>query len=567
MLNHVQPNLDQSFIIVDGNMSLTDLKNKLDLFHFAVITAKDFYIIGQDEINICRAEDQSLPIYQWMEAVNWKPSSVSTIDQLSDDHLNWNRPVIVKDQMVNKIEGIITPTQRVHHITKENSQLSAYFYTLAETINDAVTAVDQEGTVICWNSTAEGTYKIKKEAILGKKIGEHFRSDSIVLHEILKEGRPVRGAYHRPNEDTHVLINASPIKKDNTIIGGVATEHDITRIMRLNEELSSALPMPVYKENPFSAIISVNPEVKQAISMAQKVAHADIPVLITGEKGTGKEMLAQSIHYGGSKSGGPFVSMNCSIIPPDLMEVELFGYQQTSFTNEKSLAQLGKLEQASGGTLYIEEIEHMPLFIQEKLIHYLADHSFSRTGGNEIVSPQTRIITSTSLSLESLMKKEKFNKKLYYYLSVIHIDLPPLRHRTEDIVKLTQQFVKEFCSKYQKPVPDIRSDVMRALINNQWPGNIRELRNVVERFILLNEKNVITADYLPPNLSNSDDLERKKHSFENDPELEELLSSNDEALMIEKALLKTYGNKSAAATLLGISRGTLYNKIKEYGLS
>ncbi|NRK74186.1 PAS domain S-box protein, partial [Salmonella enterica subsp. enterica serovar Typhi] len=174
--------------------------------------------------------------------------------EINKEEIDWIRPVIIKKEM--NYQGIVTATARIRSLQKENRHVTTYFETLAETVNDAVTAVDRNGTVFYWNSAAEDTYHIKKEAIIGKKIGEHFDSESIQLHKILKEGNPIRGTYHRPNEHTHVLINASPVLVENEIIGGISTERDITKLIRLNQELDSNSSLYIQKEEPFSSIQS-----------------------------------------------------------------------------------------------------------------------------------------------------------------------------------------------------------------------------------------------------------------------------------------------------------------------
>ncbi|MDC0705820.1 MULTISPECIES: sigma-54 interaction domain-containing protein [Priestia] len=557
--------LDNSFIVVNPYTPLIDIKQSFVDYKFVVVSGRTHHIIANNECNLIPIDNDSMPVGKWIEKVKWIPSPIHTITELYASQLDWSRPILVKDYEKEDVMGILTANQWIQQLVLKNKEAWASFSTLAETINDAVTAVDQEGNVICWNTAAEGTYKIKRENILGQKIGEHFQSDSIILHRILNEGRPVRGAYHRPNNDNHVLINASPIIKDNKIIGGIATEHDITQIVRLNEELDSSSSLLIHQQKPFSSIIGVNAEIQQALKVAQKVAYADIPVLVTGESGSGKEMLAQAIHYEGSKRNGPFVSINCSVIPPTLLEIELFGYQEGAFTADNKIKQVGKVEQACNGTLFIEEIDKMPLDIQEKFLKYLEDHSFYRVGEAELVTlpTNTRVIASTSQALETMASKGEFNENLYYHLTVITIDIPPLRKRTEDIVKLVQQFVQEFSSKYKKKNPEISSEVMNILVNYNWPGNVQELRNVVERFILLNDGNIIKSNHLPNNITNHYFFSNNDLRKQNETSLQE----KEELLMIKDALHETYGNKSAAANLLGISRGTLYNKIKEYGLN
>lgn len=554
--------LDYSFTLVNNHIPLLEIKKKLNEYNFVIVSGGAYFVITNYENSLMALGDDSIPIIDWLEHLNWLESTVISDVNGIDQSIDWRRPVLVKNE--KGISGVLPAEKRMEMLEAENRQISAYFQTLAETINESVTAVDQAGHVVYWNLTAEETYKIKKEYILGKKIGEHFNDESIILHRILNEGRPVRGQYHRPDQDTHVLINASPIMIENKIIGGVATEQNITNIIRLNEELDSNSLLLVQKSNPFSTMVSGSPKFQEALKIAQKVAHADIPIHLTGEPGSGKEMLAQAIHYGGTKAEGPFITLNCSVIPPALLEMELFGFQKEAYTTEQQPLQIGRIEQALEGTLFIEDIDKMPLSIQGKLLNYMVDHCFYRVGGVEKITSPTRIITSTSESIEVLVKQGNFNEQLYFHLSVITIDIPPLRTRKEDIIAHAQNYIQEFSSKYKKPVPEISSETMNQLGNYNWPGNIRELRNTIERLVLLNDKSVITDEHLPENIklitkqitSHTEETVHKEDSI-----------INTEVFEIEEALRKTYGNKSAAANLLGISRGTLYNKIKEFGLN
>ncbi|MDQ0243822.1 PAS domain S-box-containing protein [Bacillus fengqiuensis] len=564
MLEFEQINMDRSFILIEPYTPLLEIKSKLLQYGFVVITGEVSYTIANHEYPMVASADDSMLAEEWLEKMHWSPSLIFSEKQLREEEADWRRPILIENEK-QEIVGIVTANIWIKKLHMETKRLTAYFETLAETVNDAVTAVDQEGKVICWNASAERTYGIKSEEIIGRKIGDHFHAESVMLHRILNEGRPVRGEYHHPAENTHVLINASPIIQDNMVIGGVATEHDITQIVRLNEEIDASTPVLIHQERPFSSMIGESAQIKQAVKIAQKTAHADISVLLAGEPGSGKEMLAQAIHYGGPRGNVPFVSVNCSAIPSGLLEAELFGYQGGPFTEEAQTGQAGKIEQAQEGTLFIAEIDQMPFDIQVKFLNYLENQSFYRVGGMEVVSARTRIIASASSAIEEMVQEGKFHKDLYYHLTVIKIDIPPLRERKEDIEGLVETFIQELAVKYRKSMPDISPEAKKALLSYEWPGNIRELRNVVERFILLNEGDVVTLEHLPQNMisnhstKNSRPLSNGTLSKEREPEKEE-------ALTIEEALKKTYGNKSAAAKLLGISRGTLYNKIKEYNL-
>ena len=564
MFRSGQFQLDDSFTIVNDHIPLEEIKKKLDEYNFVVVAGVAYFIIHNYEYRLIELGNDSTKILEWLEQLNWLPSTVISAETGIYSEVDWRRPILVKNG--REFIGVLTAEKRIGKLEEENRQISSYFHTLAETINDSVTAVDETGKVVYWNVTAEETYKIKKEYIIGKKLGEHFSDESIVLHRILNEGLPVRGQYHRPNKDTHVLINASPIMIDNKIIGGVAAEHNITNIIRLNEELDSNSAILVPKSNPFAKMVSGSPKFQEALKIAQKVAHADIPVHLTGEPGSGKEMLAQAIHYGGTKADGPFITLNCSVIPPGLLEIELFGFQKDVYSTEQQTLQIGRIEQALNGTLFIEDIDKMPLSIQGKLLNYLIDYRFYRVGGVDEITSPTRIITSTSKSIDVLLREGNFNEQLYYHISVISIDIPPLRLRKEDIVSLVNNYIQEFSSKYKKPAPDMDPEVITQLVNYDWPGNVRELRNTIERIILLIDKPFFMSEHLPENIRSKitgNQTTLKKGEIDR----QEQGLKTSEALEIEEALKKTYGNKSAAASLLGISRGTLYNKIKEYGLS
>ena len=556
MFTDSQMKIETSFTILSDDEKVGTLTEVLQDYSYIIIESKQLFVIGKAERFLVAAVRKDQKIKDWLQISELLPSEYFSIQDIQNEKINWLRPVIIKKQ--NEYQGIVTAAERIRSLQRENKYIMTYFETLAETMNDAVTAVDNNGTVFYWNSVAEDTYHIKKEAIIGKKIGEHFDSESIQLHQILKVGNPIRGTYHRPNEHTHVLINASPVLVDNKIIGGISTEHDITKLIHLNQELDSNSVLYVQKEAPFSSVLSSSKEVKRAVEIAQKVASAEIPVLISGETGTGKEQLAQAIHYGGSKRKNPLLSLNCSTIPKDLIEMELFGYQKMTFDSGDTEEIEGKVEQAETGTLFIEEVDKMPLAVQEKLLHYMTEQSFTRVGGEPQKKPATRFILSSTQPLGELVRKGEFNEKLYYQISVIHIEIPPLRKRKEDIPHLVNNFIKMYNEKYAKKITKINEQALHILCAYDWPGNIKELKNVIEHSVLVSEgNNELTLEYIPAEI-----VDNYKVSIQGGKGNKE----DNEMERIEEALKKTYGNKSAAATLLGISRGTLYNRIKEFGL-
>ncbi|WP_339369241.1 sigma-54 interaction domain-containing protein [Paenibacillus elgii] len=482
------------------------------------------------------------------------------------------RPVVFREAD-GTVVGYSYMAELLAFVYKEQQRLASYFFTLAETVTDAVTVVDQTGTVICWNTVAEETYGIAKKDILGRRIGEHFQPEALMVLRMLDEGRMIRNTYHRPRPGNHVLVNASPVVDYNGhIIGGIATEQDITQLVRLNDELSSThmarFDEQTSQEDPFSFIKGKGELIGNAIRLARKVAGAENPLLVIGEAGVGKEQLAQVIHQASPRADKPFMTLHCGSVPTGLLETELFGFQGGAFSGNPT-GSAGKLELADQGTLFLNEIDRLPLDIQAKLSQYIQTQTVVRTGGTVPIPVHARIIAATDQDLQKMVEKQLFRSDLYYALNVISIALPALRERKEDIPSLVQTFVRQFALQYQKPVPQLDPEVMLAFSNYDWPGNINELMSVVERCLILSENERITMTNLPPHLQKEQPHLDKPKAEQPDQQLRILKTRNteeEEKSLIEDALAKTLGNKSAAAKLLGISRGTLYNKMKELHL-
>lgn len=290
-----------------------------------------------------------------------------------------------------------------------------------------------------------------------------------------------------------------------------------------------------------------------------KIAPTDATVLITGENGTGKDVLAREIHAHSLRSGKPMVAVDAGAITETLFESELFGHVKGAFTDAHT-DHTGKFEQADGGTLFLDEIGNIPLHLQAKLLRAIQNRSIVRVGGNEAKPINIRLICATNMDLEQLVREGRFREDLYYRINTVHIALPALRERKEDIVPLAQLFLERFAEKYHRPLTGIASDAAAMLTEARWSGNIRELQNCIEKAVILSEgKNLsakdIQADSLARGLRMTGDAGTLK-----------AVSEAEEERMIRQAMDRTDGNISAAAKMLGVSRPTLYAKLKKYGL-
>lgn len=446
---------------------------------------------------------------------------------------------------------------------------------LLETVNEAVTIVDDKGTVTHWNRAAEELYGISAAEIIGKNISD-FGWNSLMIGQMLQEGRAIRQAYHEPRPGLHVVVNTSPVMVEGRIVGAISSEQDVSTLVRLGNELfttatqlqtlENEITRYVPTDDPFHRIRGNGPAISHAVKVARRVAATDATVLITGESGVGKELFAQAIHRASHRSGQPFIAINCGAIPAALFESELFGYEPGAFTGADRKGRPGKLELAHKGTIFLDEVGELPLEMQVKLLRILQDRQFYRVGGTEPTTVDVRIIAATNRDLEERIQEKTFRADLFYRLNVVNLELPSLRDRVEDIPELVQLFTREIALQHGKPIPRFEPDVIVSLMNYSWPGNIRQLRNVIERLVILTEDDRIRSENLPaslqaPRLQPEGSVTAAAHFVEG-----EKVSGESELMQLQNALRTTFGNKAAAAKLLGISRGTLYNKLKKYAL-
>jgi len=317
----------------------------------------------------------------------------------------------------------------------------------------------------------------------------------------------------------------------------------------------------------FDNIIGNSPAIQPVFSRMEKILHTDSTVLILGESGTGKELVARAIHFNGARKEKPFVAINCGAIPAELLESELFGHMRGSFTGAVS-DKPGKFELANHGTIFLDEIGTMPLHLQMKLLRVLQEQEIERVGSTRQTKLDVRVISATNADLVKKISRGEFREDLYYRLNVIPIHLPPLRERREDIPLLAKHFLKKICREMRRPLMELTNDTIRALEAYEWPGNVREMENVIERAVALTDGSIIERQDLPPQFAGETEEENLHpvfHLSDSGIDLPETVAQIEQSL-IRQALERSHYVKARAASLLKINRTTLVEKIKRYGM-
>ena len=319
-----------------------------------------------------------------------------------------------------------------------------------------------------------------------------------------------------------------------------------------------AMQEELQKRHQFSNIIGKSESMKKIFEVVQQVAPSRATVLITGDSGVGKEMIADALHYNSSRRDKPLIKVHCAALTETLLESELFGHERGSFTGAVARKR-GRFELAHLGTIFLDEIGEINQNVQIKLLRVLEDKTFERVGGEETIEVDVRVIAATNRELKSAIENGEFREDLYYRLNVVNIHIPPLRERKEDIPLLMVAFVKEFSEENGKSIEAIEPKARMILYNYSWPGNIRELRNCIESAVVMSKSNIITVDDLPPHINTESDQEFVRISTGS-------TLADIEREVIRATLARQNGNKTRAAEVLGIGRKTLHRKLQEYGL-
>lgn len=444
------------------------------------------------------------------------------------------------------------------------------YISIFNAIQEGIEIVDQAGWVQYINPAFSTITGLKKEDRIGKNIYEVVPHGPLV--KVLETGNPVFGARMAMKDaGIDIIANTAPIYVNKIMVGAVVIFQDITEIKRLNnlvresknkiQDLHQKLSKVANAEYNFEDIVGRSYPIRQSIEIAERSAATESTVLLTGESGTGKELFAHSIHNASARSNYPFIKVNCAAIPENLLESEFFGYEKGAFTGA-ARQKVGRFELAHGGTIFLDEIGDMPVPLQAILLRVLEHGEVVRVGGTESIYVDARVIASTNRNLKKLVQEGKFREDLFYRINVVNIEIPPLRQRQEDILTLADHILKQTNRKLGKNVEGFSDQALERLNQYKWPGNVREMRNYIERAVIMAENSFLSERELISSLS----LEQSAGLEGEEPVALDVM----EREMVKRALKrfgKTVAGKKKASKALNISLRSLYNKIKKFEMN
>jgi transcriptional regulator with PAS, ATPase and Fis domain len=441
---------------------------------------------------------------------------------------------------------------------------------ILDSIYNGVVVVDAEGYITHFNKPYGKFLAIDTSAQIGKHVTEVIENTR--MHIVAKTGKcEINHVQRLKGQD--MVVQRIPIWQDGKVVAvfGQVMFKDVRDVGKLASKFSILESKLKYYEKElltlrstrytFDSIVGVSDAIISLKQEACRASSTAFPVLISGESGTGKELFAQAIHHASCRKMYPFIRINCSAIPKDLLESELFGYEKGAFTGAREGGKTGKFEMAQQGSLFLDEIGDLPMEMQPKLLRALEEKEFERIGGNSLVHVDFRTIAATNHDLKKLMAEGRFRRDLLFRLNVIQLHIPPLRERKEDIIPLSNNLIRQIAEDFSLPLAAIGPRAARALINYDWPGNVRELSNVLERTLSYLEGDKIDLIDLPFHLQRHSQLSPAAGRF-----FIKQAQSSAEKETIQEALAVTEYNKGQAAKLLGIHRTLLYKKMKKYNL-
>lgn len=486
-----------------------------------------------------------------------------------------------------KLRGAISTFEDVSKLMEitwefeEVKELKEKYYQILEAVQDGICVFDQKGIVTYCNRA----YR----EIVGEEITEgvdiHKISPNGNRVKVLEKGQKIMGAISHKKNGRSIVANIVPIIVNQQIMGGISVVKNLSEIQELVDRISHLSARTEYLEeelnrrqklNPaFNRIVGISSKLYDAMRLASKTADNNFNVLIRGESGTGKELIAEAIHYSSERANHAFVRVNCAAIPENLLESELFGHVKGAYTGAIK-TRVGKFELADKGTIFLDEIGELDKSMQAKMLRVIQKKEFQRVGDDKTITVDARIIAATNRNLEEMVEQGDFREDLYYRLNVIPIWLPPLRERKEDIPVLAEHFLDKIAEEMHSEPKWIAPEAMEALMNYSWPGNIRELENVMERINILADGQEIYPTDLPHYINENYSARTEEIQQETKPEPKQEERQEDEPQGMktweeyEKEIiaqaLKEYGSYNAAGKALGLTHKTVAAKARKYGL-
>ena len=432
---------------------------------------------------------------------------------------------------------------------------------ILNSIADGVFTIDHEKNITSFNRSAEKITGIRKDQAVGKKCFDVLRTsicqNSCTMEKAIKKAKPVIflpiTIINHHGDIVPISITAAALKNNQgKVIGGVETIRDLSDLEGMRKELT--------KQYTFHDIIGKSQAIQQLFAMLPDIAESDSSVLLQGDSGTGKELFARAIHNISTRKAGPYIAVNCGALPDTLLESELFGYVRGAFTDAKQ-DKPGRFARAEGGTLFLDEIGELPLALQVKLLRVLQDGEYEPLGATQALKANVRIIAATNHDLDKLLSEGRFREDLYYRLNIIKINLPLLSQRKEDIPLLVEHFIHKFNMKKGKAIAGTSRQVMQFFMNYDFPGNIRELENMIEHAFVLCRGSIIAFDHLPQGIKNNVPI-KKTIQYQGTLPLK-----SAEAEIILNVLTKHKGNRAKTAYELGIDKSTLWRKMKKLNIT
>lgn len=482
--------------------------------------------------------------------------------------------------------AVLTNPEKEPGVPKNTAGLSPEMYEkILDASGEGIHAIDATGRLILYNKAMEKLEGYKAEEVLGKHITKVYNLDwkTSLLLKVLQEGTEIRN-YHqnyttRTGKSVTVVANVIPLFDNGKAAGAVAIVRDHTsfkimadKVLDLQEELHQRSLAPAtgpVRNNPLPPVLlGWNKRFRESVEWAEKAASSDSPVLIYGETGTGKEIIAQKIHYSSSRHQGPFLAINCAAIPENLLEGLLFGTVKGAFTG--AVNRVGLLEHAAGGTLYLDEINSMPLALQAKLLRVVEEKKVRPLGAEKESSINVRLISSCNIEPTAAIEKKMLRADLFYRLAVVYLAIPPLRERLDDLELLVGHFIEIYNASLHKKIRGLSAPVSEAFRRYPWPGNVRQLKHTIEcaMNIAAPDESYIKQQHIPKYLNLFPQTDPEPDEQEATAEPINIIAEirNKEKHGIIRALQENGGNITKAAAQLGISRQTLQYRMKKYNL-